>query len=55
MDLTLTPEETKFRDELRAWLQFTQEMVAAGAPPVANILGLVPIGHTILHTRVAGM
>jgi hypothetical protein len=21
MDLSLTPEETKFRDELRAWLQ----------------------------------
>lgn len=104
MDLNLTPAETKFRDELRAWLQsnvpndwethrlrdnmedrfqflrawqkrvydagwagvawpkeyggrgaslmeqviFTQEMAAAGAPPLANILGLALIGPTII-------
>src|SRR5271170_6542356 len=104
MDLNLTPQETKFRDELRAWLQsnvpqdwethrlrdsmedrfrflrawqkrvyeagwagvawpqeyggrgaslmeqviFTQEMAAAGAPPLANILGLALIGPTII-------
>jgi alkylation response protein AidB-like acyl-CoA dehydrogenase len=104
MDLNLTPQETKFRDELRAWLQnnvpddwenhrlrdsmedrfqflrawqkrvyeagwagvawpkeyggrgaslmeqviFTQEMAAAGAPPMANILGLALIGPTII-------
>jgi alkylation response protein AidB-like acyl-CoA dehydrogenase len=104
MDLNLTPQQTKFRDELRAWLQtsvpndwethrlrdsmehrfqflrawqkrvyaagwagvawpkeyggrgaslmeqviFTQEMAAAGAPPLANILGLALIGPTII-------
>jgi len=104
MDLNLNPQETKFRDELRAWLQsnvpddwerhrlsdsmedrfqflcawqkrvyeagwagvawpkeyggrgaslmeqviFTQEMAAAGAPPMANILGLALIGPTIV-------
>jgi len=104
MDLNLTPQETKFRDELRVWLQsnvpndwethrlrdsmedrfqflrawqkrvyeagwagvawpkeyggrgaslmeqviFTQEMAAAGAPPMANILGLALIGPTII-------
>jgi alkylation response protein AidB-like acyl-CoA dehydrogenase len=104
MDLNLTPQETKFRDELRAWLQgnvpddwethrlrdsmedrfqflrvwqkrvyeagwagvawpkeyggrgaslmeqviFTQVMAAAGAPPMANILGLALIGPTIV-------
>jgi alkylation response protein AidB-like acyl-CoA dehydrogenase len=104
MDLNLTPQETKFRDELRAWLGsnvpadwethrlrdsmedrfqflrawqkrvyeagwagvawpqeyggrgaslmeqviFTQEMAAAGAPPMANILGLALIGPTII-------
>jgi len=104
MDLNLNPQETEFRDELRAWLQnnvpldwethrlrdsmegrfqflrawqkrvfeagwagvawpkeyggrgaslmeqviFTQEMAAAGAPPLANILGLALIGPTII-------
>jgi len=104
MDLNLTPQETKFRDELRAWLKsnvpsdwethrlrdsmedrfqflrgwqkrvyeagwagvawpkeyggrgaslmeqviFTQEMPAAGAPPMANILGMALIGPTII-------
>jgi alkylation response protein AidB-like acyl-CoA dehydrogenase len=104
MDLNLTPQEMKFRDELRAWLQsnvpsdwethrlrdsmedrfqflrgwqkrvyeagwagvawpkeyggrgaslmeqviFTQEMATAGAPPMANILGLALIGPTIV-------
>jgi len=104
MDLNLNPQETKFRGQLRAWLQsnvpedwethrlrdsmedrfqflrawqkrvyeagwagvawpqeyggrgaslmeqviFTQEMAAAGAPPLANILGLALIGPTII-------
>jgi alkylation response protein AidB-like acyl-CoA dehydrogenase len=104
MDLNLNPQETNFRDQLRAWLQsnvpedwethrlrdsmedrfqflrawqkrvyeagwagvawpqeyggrgaslmeqviFTQEMAAAGAPPLANILGLALIGPTII-------
>src|SRR3984885_15639127 len=104
MDLSLTAQETQFRDELRAWLGahvprdweqhrlhdsmherfqflrdwqkrvfeagwagvawpkeyggrgaslmeqviFTQEMAAAGAPPLANILGLALIGPTII-------
>src|SRR5579862_4203221 len=104
MDLNLNPQETKFRDELAAWLKanvpsdwetrrlrdtmherfnflrvwqkrmfeagwvgvawpkeyggrgaslmeqviFTQEMAAAGAPPLANILGLALIGPTII-------
>ena len=104
MDLSLTPQETQFRDALRAWLAvsvprdweqhrlhdsmqerfqflrawqkrvfeagwagvawpkeyggrgaglmeqvlFTQEMAAAGAPPLANILGLALIGPTII-------
>jgi alkylation response protein AidB-like acyl-CoA dehydrogenase len=104
MDLNLTPQETNFRDQLRAWLQsnvpddwerhrlrdsmedrfrflrtwqkrvyeagwagvawpqdyggrgaslmeqviFTQEMAAAGAPPLANLLGLALIGPTII-------
>jgi alkylation response protein AidB-like acyl-CoA dehydrogenase len=104
MDLNLNTQETKFRDQLRAWLQsnvpedwethrlrdsmedrfqflrawqkrvyeagwagvawpqeyggrgatlmeqviFTQEMAAAGAPPLANILGLALIGPTII-------
>ena len=104
MDLNLTPAETSFRDELRAWLQanvpadwethrlrdsmeerfrylrqwqrrvyeagwagvawpkeyggrgatlleqviFTQEMARAGAPPLANVLGLSLIGPTII-------
>ena len=104
MDLNLTPQETKFRDELRAWLNtnvpsdwethrlndsmearfhflrawqkrvyeagwagvawpkeyggrgaslmeqviFTEEMARAGAPPLANVLGLALIGPTII-------
>jgi alkylation response protein AidB-like acyl-CoA dehydrogenase len=104
MDLNLTPEEAKFRGELRAWLQgnvpndwethrlrdsmedrfrflrawqkrvyeagwagvawpkqyggrgaslmeqviFTEEMARAGAPPLANVLGLSLIGPTII-------
>jgi alkylation response protein AidB-like acyl-CoA dehydrogenase len=104
MDLNLTPQETEFRDELRAWLNanvpsdwetyrlldsmeqrfnflrtwqkrvyeagwagvawpkqyggrgatlmeqliFTQEMGRAGAPPLANVLGLALIGPTII-------
>jgi len=105
MDLNLNPEETKFRDELAAWLKanvpadwetrrlrdtmherfqflrvwqkkvyeagwagvawpkeyggrgatlmeqviFTQEMAKAGAPPLANVLGLALIGPTIIN------
>jgi alkylation response protein AidB-like acyl-CoA dehydrogenase len=105
MDLNLNPEETKFRDELAAWLKanvpadwetrrlrdtmherfqflrvwqkrvyeagwagvawpkeyggrgaslmeqviFTQEMAKAGAPPLANVLGLALIGPTIVN------
>jgi alkylation response protein AidB-like acyl-CoA dehydrogenase len=105
VDLTLTPAETAFRDELRAWLGshvpvgwesvhvhasmeerfaflrrwqrtvfeggwvgiewpkayggrgstlleqaiFTEEMARAGAPPLANTLGLALIGPTIIH------
>ena len=105
MDLNHTAEETKFRDELAAWLKanvpsdweehrlrdtmeerfkflrqwqkkvfaagwagvawpkeyggrgaslmeqviFTQEMAKAGAPPLANVLGLSLIGPTIIH------
>ncbi|HYL35786.1 MAG TPA: acyl-CoA dehydrogenase [Bryobacteraceae bacterium] len=104
MDLNLSPEELKFRDDLRAWLQasvpadwekhrtedemhvrfqflrawqkkvyragwagiawpkeyggrgatlmqqviFTEEMVRAAAPPLANVLGLALIGPTII-------
>jgi alkylation response protein AidB-like acyl-CoA dehydrogenase len=104
MDLNLTAQETKFRDELRSWLQanipqdwethrlrdsmedrfqylrawqkrvyeagwagvawpkeyggrgatlmeqviFTEEMARAGAPPLANVLGLSLIGPTII-------
>ncbi len=104
MDLTLTTQQTTFRDELRAWLAanvppdwethrlhdsmedrfrflrtwqkrvfeggwagvswpreyggrgaglmeqviFTQEMARAGAPPLANVLGLALIGPTII-------
>ena len=104
MDLNLTASETRFRDELRAWLEdnippdwethrlrdsmedrfrflrawqkrvyeagwagvswpkeyggrgatlmeqviFTQEMARAGAPPLANVLGLSLIGPTII-------
>src|SRR6204780_57839 len=103
MDLNLTPAETKFRDELRAWLQsnvpndwethrlrdsmedrfqflrawqkrvydagwagvawpkeyggrgaslmeqviFTQEMAAAGAPPLAQVFGLILVCPTL--------
>jgi alkylation response protein AidB-like acyl-CoA dehydrogenase len=105
MDLNLDPQEVKFRDELRAWLQanapgdwearrteddmlsrfnylrqwqkkmfeagwagvswpkeyggrgatlmeqalFYEEMARAGAPPLANTLGLSLIGPTIIH------
>ena len=105
MDLTLTPQETAFRDELRSWLQrnvptnweadrrrdsmqerfaflrgwqktvfdagwagvawptayggrgatlmeqaiFTEEMARAGAPQLANTLGLSLIGPTIIQ------
>ncbi len=105
MDLNLNPEETRFRDELAAWLKanvprdweqrrlrdsmhdrfaflrtwqkkvyeggwagvswpkeyggrgatlmeqviLTQEMAKAGAPPLANVLGLSLIGPTIVH------
>jgi alkylation response protein AidB-like acyl-CoA dehydrogenase len=105
MDLTLTPQETAFRDELRSWLAahvpprweaehrhdsmqdrfafqrrwqktvfdagwvgiawprayggrgatpmeqaiFTEEMARAGAPPLANLLGLSLIGPTIIE------
>ena len=104
MDLNLNPDETRFRDELAAWLTanvpsdwethrlhdsmqdrfdflrkwqkhvfdagwagvawpkeyggrgaglmeqviFTQEMAKAGAPPLANVLGLALIGPTII-------
>ncbi len=104
MDLNLNPQETKFRDELAAWLKanvpadwetrrwrdtmherfqflrvwqkrmyeagwvgvawakeyggrgatlmeqviFTQEMAKAGAPPLANVLGLSLVGPTII-------
>jgi alkylation response protein AidB-like acyl-CoA dehydrogenase len=105
VDLTLTPDETTFRDELRSWLAthvprgwdadllhasmeekfaflrrwqktvfeggwvgiewpkayggrgatlmeqaiFTEEMARAGAPPLANTLGLSLVGPTIIH------
>ncbi|MBV8818550.1 MAG: acyl-CoA dehydrogenase family protein, partial [Acidobacteriaceae bacterium] len=105
MDLNLTSQERKFRDELRAWLEancpkdwdarrttddlherfaflrawqkkvfeagwagvawpkeyggrgatlmeqviFTEEMARAAAPPLANVLGLMLIGPTIIH------
>jgi alkylation response protein AidB-like acyl-CoA dehydrogenase len=105
VDLTLTPGETAFRDELRSWLAthvprgwdtdllqasmeekfaflrqwqktvfqggwvgiewpqayggrgatlmeqaiFTEEMARAGAPPLANTLGLALVGPTIIH------
>ena len=104
MDLTLSPQELRFRDELRAWLAanvpadwetrigddlaerfeflrtwqkkvyeagwagiswpkeyggrgatlmeqviFTEEMARAGAPPLANVLGLSLIGPTIVN------
>jgi alkylation response protein AidB-like acyl-CoA dehydrogenase len=105
VDLTLTPQETAFRDQLRSWLEenvprnwdadhlrasmeerfaflrrwqktvfdggwagiswpkayggrgatlleqaiFTEEMARAGAPPLANTLGLSLIGPTIIH------
>jgi len=105
MDLSLTPQETKFRDGLRAWLQanvpsdwesgrnedemlerfnflrvwqkkvyeagwagiswpkeyggrgatlmeqviFVEEMARAGAPPLANTLGLSLVGPTIIN------
>jgi len=105
MDLTLTPQETAFRDELRSWLAdhvpprweaehlrdsmeerfaflrrwqktvfdagwagiawpreyggrgatlmeqaiFSEEMARAGAPPLANTLGLSLVGPTIIH------
>src|SRR5690349_23839239 len=103
MDLTLSPQELQFRDELRAWLKanvpadwearigddlaerfeflrkwqkkvyeagwagiawpqeyggrgatlmeqviFTEEMARAGAPPLANVLGLILVGPTII-------
>ncbi|HWE51275.1 MAG TPA: acyl-CoA dehydrogenase family protein [Bryobacteraceae bacterium] len=109
MDLNLNPQETKFRDELAAWLKanvpadwearrlrdtmherfqflrvwqkrvyeagwagvawpkeyggrgaslmeqviFTQEMAKAGAPPLANVLGLALIGPTIVNYGTA--
>ena len=103
MDLSLSPEETRFRDELRAWLEqhapkdwehrhdesieqhfaflrswqktlydggwagiswpreyggrgaslmqqviFWQELARAGAPPMANVIGLGMVGPTII-------
>src|ERR687894_619742 len=52
MDLSLSPAEREFRDEVRGWLAenaiFPEELARAGAPQMANVLGLAMGGPTVI-------